>query len=635
MEIRFVAAALSAWTCGCMAADIVIEPETTRAIQGISTVERPRYFCVADGGQNFDARIKDKAIYDYLVHDLDVSFGRSLGLVKNTAKLIGEDPRRPGFANISKLKEKKAVEPSAQMKKDFGPNFNVALHGAHNGFPEFMGKYTNEQASHDPEHSQYIPENIEAAAELSASILKYTFSDWDRPAFYELVNEPHWSFPNDQHFADWHLKTMEKVHALTPNVKVGGLCSPVCSFYRNNYKSFGGLKSFIDLTLGKMDFYSFHVYDYHSWKDGEFKGRMQSGLPLEGTLDLVPNYTYNAFGKDVEMVVSETGGYNGARPKGTFDGELCATEILKEHYPNAELDSWDMEMKKRSIVAFAHVSSILANTLSFIDHPHTLQKAVPFLLPTTWNWDSTYYAQLYVPYNYTDKTRWVEQDMTAFYKYFRGLNGRRVKALCADPDLQVRAFVDGSKLYLAVNNQSFGSESISLEGLDVKRVQIRHLGRQADFSLSYTEETVPTPSQMEVAGRESLMIIADFGKPVRERKSVNEVVCYGDKVTVPMAEAQFSIQVPMDKKIDYAQLRIGLTRPPEAEKTPVVTLNGKKLVVPMEDSAARFVDREYAITKLIPVDPADLLENNRVTVSFTDGNDGYVGTAVIRAAVVE
>jgi hypothetical protein len=55
-----------------------------------------------------------------------------------------------------------------------------------------------------------------------------------------------------------------------------------------------------------------------------------------------------------------------------------------------------------------------ANTMAFIDHPHTVVKAVPFLLPNTWGWDPKYYASLYVPYNYTDKSKWVETHMMDF-----------------------------------------------------------------------------------------------------------------------------------------------------------------------------------------------------------------------------
>ena len=419
---------------------ISVYPSVSRAIQGVSKVERARYFSVADSGVGFDRRVKDDAMYDYLVHELGITFGRSLGLVKWPASKLKEDPKRPGFADLSPILDSKPKPPSEKMRRDFGPNFDVAIHGAHNAFPAFMGKFTTPEASVDPKHPQYIPENIEAAALLSAAVLKYNYTDYDRPRYYELVNEPHWSFFGKQHLADWHLKTREIVQKATPEVKVGGLCMSVCYFYRRNYNGFNAIKNFMDMTNGELDFYSFHTYDYLRWRDGEYKGRLQSGIALEGTLDIVPNYAFNTFGKECDMVVSEQGGYNGEKPKGEFDGEYVAAGIMSNHYPNADHSSWEIEMKKRSVVSHGHVSAIIGNTLAFIDHPHTLKKAVPFILSTTWNWGPKYYAQLYVAENYTNETEWVEQDTLNYYRFFRGVDGRRVKALCSDPDVQAPRF---------------------------------------------------------------------------------------------------------------------------------------------------------------------------------------------------
>ncbi|QBG46873.1 beta-agarase [Verrucomicrobia bacterium S94] len=611
---------------------IVVEPRTARAIEGVTRVDRKRYFSIADGGVNFDRRVPEDK-YDYLVHELGINFGRSLGLVKYPASKLKEDPEKPGFADLKPLMAGKPQDGSDRMKADFGDNLDVAMHGAHNAYPEYMGRHETADSVRDAKHPQYIPENIDAAALLAAAVLKFNYTDFTRPRYYELVNEPHWSFFNDQHLADWHLKTHEMVKKATPEVQVGGLCMSVCYFYRNNYRSFQGMKQFIDHTNGEMDFYSFHVYDYLRWRDGEYKGRLQSGLPLEGTLDLVPNYTMNEFGKSAHIVVSEQGGYNGEAPKGDFDGELVASQILSNAYPHADHDSWEMEMKKRSIVSFGHVSSIIANTLAFIDHPHTVQKAVPFILSTTWNWGPKYYAQLYVAKNYTDKSEWVEQDTLNFYRFFRGVDGHRVKALCSDPDLQTRAFVHENKLYLAINNQSFKPEKIDLYGIETGSVEVRRLGRNPDFTMSYVEKKIATPDVLEIAGRESVMLVADYGEAIKPTRAVNEVVCYGDKVTVPVSDATFKIIIPDLGEIDYAQLRVAVTRSPEKSVEPVIELNGRALAVPLEDSAGRYTDKEYASTKLVYVDPTMLKSINSVKVSFPDGDDGAVGSAVLRVAV--
>ena len=379
-----------------------------------------------------------------------------------------------------------------------------------------------------------------------------------------------------------------------------------------------------------MDFYSFHSYDYFDWTDGDFRGRIQSGLPLEGTLDLLQNYAVNAIGREVDVVISEQGGYINVQPKGMYDGELLAAEIAKEHFPE---ETWENELKKRSIVCFVHVSSILANTMTFMEHPHTVQKSVPFLLPNTWNWDPKYYAGLYVPENYTDESKWVETHMIDFYKFFRGVDGRRVKVQSSDPDLQVRAFVDGSTLYLAVNNQSWRPETVDLHGIASDRVEVRRFGRNEDFTAYYVEEEVETPESLTLQGREAVMLVADLGRDIQQKSLVDEIVCYGDRVTVPLKEAEFKIKVPVDKELDYAILRVGLTRTSGLSHEPIITLNGKPLDVPLEDCADRLDKGEYATTKMVSLNLADLLPENTVSVHFPDGEDGSVGSAVIRAAV--
>ena len=618
---------------GVPVSKIMVYPETTRAIGGVAELDRKRYFCVSDQGTDFDKRIKPE-IYDYLVNDLQIAFGRRLGPVQWEATTLKEDPDRPGYADLTPLKEKKLPEPGAQFVEDFGPNLDVAAHGNHNAYPEYMGKYQLDGAEYHGK-PEWIPENIDAAAELAAAVFKYNYTDFDRPRYYEPLNEPHWKYFVDPHMAEWHLKVMEKVHELTPDVLVGGMCQSVSYFFRNNYQNFTGMKGFMDLTEDKMDFYSFHTYDYLRWRDGEFKGRIQSGLALEGSLDLVQNHAVNTFGKEVKVVVSEQGGYVHSEPRGEYDGEALAAQIMKQNYPGADANSWEYKMKKRSIVSFVHVSSIIANTLAFTEHPHVVLKSVPFLLPNTWAWDTKYYASLYVPENYTNKDVWVETPLLDFYKLFRGIDGRRVKVIAEDPDLQTRAFVNGSTLYLAINNQSRRPEHVSLSGIGTENVEMRRLGRSADFSMYYKEEQVKTPDVLEVAGRESIVIVADYGKPIEEKMRVNERICYGDEIIQPLSEAKFKIEVPVKEKIDYAVLRVGLTRKTESSKEPVITLNGKKLEVPLEDSADRFADGEYGITKLVYLDPSKLKAKNTVKVSFKDSDEGAVGTAVIRAAVIE
>ncbi len=608
---------------------ILIQPEVTRSIQGYTILDRKKYFNLCDQGTGFENRVS-KEIYTELVQDYGVSFGRRLGGVSYWAGELEEDLARPGFANLAKLKEHKPQEASSGFVQDFGVNLDVACHGNHNKYPNYMGKHFKGTSNYHGT-PEWLPENLDAAAELATSVFRYGYTKFDRPAYFEPLNEPHWEFWKDPHLVEWHLKVKDLMHKTVPTVRVGGPCLSVAYFYRDNYRLFEGIKYFMDKTEGKMDFYSFHAYDFFRWDGEDFIGRIQSGLPLEGILDLVQNYAVQAFGEEKKIVLSEHGGYL-IKAKGIYDGEAIADEIASKYFPG---DSFEHELKKRSIVNVLMVQAIMANTLTFMDHPHVIQKAVPFVLPVTWEWDKKYYAQLYVPYEYTDISHACSTHLLNFFKFFRDLEGRRVKALSNDPDLQVRAFVKENKLSIIINNLSDSVQKVNLKGIKSKNIELRRIGRNDDFSGFYEEDQLMLPSTLEIKALETISIILEHEDDIKERRRVNEKVYYADKVTVPIKEGEFSIRVPEYEKIDYAQVRVGLTRDLGMSYDPTIKINGKTIDVPLEDCWERLEEKEYATTKIFLVNPKYISKRNRITVSFDDNHKGAIGSVVLRAGIKE
>ncbi len=575
-------------------------------------------------------------MYEYLVGKLSVNFGRRLGVVSGSVKqgnIVIEDPKRPGYADLDLLREKllkKHRPPSDRFRTDMGENLDVAAHGQHNAYPGFIGKFTNEQAVKG-DRAEYIPKSIDAAAELAAAVLLYGYSDFDRPAYYEPINEPHWSFYGDQHLADWHLATAAAVHARMRGVKVGGLCMSVAYMYRDLYRVFGSLKKFIDNTDCRLDFYSFHVYDYVYWKDDDFHGRITSGLPLEGVLDLVPNYTYNTYGKEVDIVISEHGGY--VTGKKGLGADETAELIAKQHFPGS---GFEWELRKRSILEQVHVSTIVANTLTFMDHPHTVKKAVPFILLNSFGWDPKYYAVLYVPENFENRQNWVPTQQMNFYKFFKGLRGRRVKAICSDPDIQTRAFVDNDKLCVVLNNLSGKQERLSVNIPATRAMTVRRMGRNSDFTPYLREGSLASARNMEIGGHEAILLTAYYPRPIQSARIVDEIPCYGDKVNVALdGWTVFDVAVPDVSNMEYAVLRIGISRAAGSDRRINVKFNGRRLNVPLETCHNRLDDGEhdYASCKMIQIDPKIVRARNTVAVSFTDGRLGSVGSVVLRAAI--
>ncbi|MEM9420246.1 MAG: beta-agarase [Planctomycetota bacterium] len=604
-----------------------IDPSVQRSIQGISALDRESVFAMCDPGKGFDKRIDSQDRMKFLLNELNVSFGRQLGPVMSVVKWGGgvdEDPNRPGYADIAKLeKSLQSDEPGDLFRGLSGGRLDVVAHGHHNAYPEFMGQVTTDEAQqgHKP---QYIPQNIEAAAELAAVVFEKNYNEFDRPQYYEPVNEPHWSFYYDRHMADWHVKTMEAVKKRTPEVLVGGPCSSVAYYYKRDFSAFSGLKTFMEYTEGKLDFYSFHVYDYMRWENEQVTGRITGGLPIEGVLDLVQSHSYHTYGQEFPLVISEHGGYflQGVVP-----------EIAEKYLPAGE--GFEHTMRVRSIASHVLVSAAIANTLSFLEHPHVVKKAVPFILLESMNWDPEYYSTAYVPYNFTEKDNWVESRNLDFYRFFRDLEGERLWIDGGDPDLQAAAFIEGSIIRVVINNLSDEPHTVSLELPGSEDHAIRRYRRNDDYTPSLKESSLASLQEIQIDGREAIVIASVLGQEVEAKATINEVPFYAEDIQVvaePGKPIRFEVEVESPNKVEKASVRIGVTRPPSASADMRVKFNGREVEVPLEDSAERYTNAdEYASTKIIPIDPSLLKAKNRVIIAFPDDQGGAIGTVVIRA----
>jgi len=627
---------------------VKVQPGVTREIEGISKLERERYFALADAGSNLARSLKSPERVKQVFGALDANLGRSLGplrTVANVRKGVSEDPARPGFVDAEAAKallsKRLARQPKQELLKGLlGENFDVSAHGVDRDFPAFMGKFETEY-SKKSHHPVPLPQNIDAAAEWSALAFRYGYDDTTRPKYYEPLNEPHWSFMKEQHLADWHLATHREVKKLNPEVQVGGPCQSVSYYYKDGYRVFGDFMGFIERTKGALDFYSFHVYDYYrSVQAGKNDTRISSGHPLEGVLDLVSNFAVNTLGDEVPLVVSEHGGYALAQGESSYDGEYLAREVdAKSSEPGG--DGFSGEMRRRSIVQWLHVSSILTQTMSFIDHPHVLKKAVPFILGNTENWDPKYYASLFTPDSYQKGNELQESFLANYYRFFREVKGRRILADSPDPDLQIRAFANESTVYTIVNNLSGKAHEVRLKGLEeAKTHAVRRLFRDSEFIPTLTEQGGWGLSDLTVGAREAVLVVSVFDQSVEEKQRVNERVFYGQQIIQKISDerraAEISLPVEKPGKITSAVLRIGFDRDPGSDYRLEVILNGKRLVVPMEDAAVRYEDTNggYASTKMIPVSPEILTQGNSLRIAFPDGKPGTIGSAVIRARYV-
>lgn len=610
-----------------------VYPRESRSIAGHSELNRIKFFSLSDPGGWFEDKTENMLTgTDYFLDTLDLAFGRALGFVYSETRwgnTIREDAARPGFVDITYLRDQ--AESSQQgstsdFRNRFGSNLDVANHDRHNAFPEFFAKTTTPQSG-----DQWIPANLDAATELTTNLMQYKYNDFFRPAYFELVNEPHWSFPGRQDFADWHTRLAHSFRENKIATLVGGPCSSVGYYYRDQYQDLDNFTTFIDNTAADLDFYSFHIYDYMSWNAGknDFTGRVSTGLPIAGVLDALGGFMKNKYNKDLKVVISEHGGYI------TSDEEAETAALANQYFPGS---GFDWEMERRSIANHVMVSSAIANTMTFMDSPHMIMKSVPFILFESFGWDPHYYSSMMVADNFTDRNNFVESKLSDFFKYFSDVSGRRVRIKCEDPDLQHHAFVEGNTLSVLFNNLSGSAHTVDLNLVDseeISTITVKRLQRRNDFRPQLLEETINSTEGISVAGREAVVVTVTFATEVEENTHYDEIPFYSEETAQKFTNSKvFNVRVDHLDKLEYAYLRIGVDRPVNSNRSMTVKLNGTTLEVPMEDAAERFEDdQSYASMKKIHFAASLLRENNEVEVSFTDGRSGGVGSVVIRAGL--
>ncbi len=614
--------------------EVNVSPKISRSISGHKELNRTKFFNLAANVNEIKKNLMgtDRERFDRYFKEYEMTLGRRLGMVNTENRwgggAIKEDADRPGYMDIQHY-----IDSRQNLNDDgledliaiLGENQNLALHEAKDPYPDFMDLFA------DPDGHTY-PNKPDAGAEIISTILKHGFTDFQRPAYYEIMNEPHWSLTDNEKFIQLHTMAYDNVQADGIPTKVGGPCSSVTYYYKKEYASLGSMTKFIDGTDNKLDFYSSHSYDYMRWDDDayDFIGRISSGLPLEGVLDALAAYTHNTYGTQLKYVVSEHGGYIS-----NSDNREAALEMLgQKYFPGS---GFEYEMQKRTIDNFIMVNSAIANTLTYMNHPHMVEKAVPFILLETSGWDPKYYSSLLVKEDF-DKNSSVfhEARLIDYYRYFADVKGRRVKTYCNDSDIQHYSFVDGSSLVMLFHNQSNESGTINLNiedtGLAFKDALLRRLGRGEDFRPVFTEEAVNSFNSLSIGGQESIALFINYSSDIPEDEETNEEIFYGKETSVQFSGVRnFALEIPDYDRIDEGVLRIGISRDAANSKDVKIYLNDAPLSITVEDCAERNTVDYYATTKLIKVSGDMFTRNNTIRVEFPDGKSGGVGAIVLRA----
>lgn len=581
--------------------ELTLYPHLTRSIGGVTRFRREQFITI------HESPIADN--WEYWQKELEISYGRDGGSRTSTRKRVPEDPKRPGYPDLTVLqklgKQRRAKEAKApHITPEISKEMVLCTHPEHY------------YARPDQDAAPWGPKHFEGAAEFTAHFMKEFWDDESRPRYLEVFNEP-FVHRKDvgatiEGFCEQHVVVARRVKQLTPDVLVGGYTAAWVELEARNFAHWEGWqKKFMDLAGADMDFFSYHIYDGINVV-GEARNR--TGSNQEAIMDLIDQYSYILFDYAKPHLVSEYG----MIPEGGM-----------ETVPYSAQRSAEM------------IRSTNGQLMSFMDHPDRMLKVIPFFLDKgLWTYGLKNEAVPGEANPFLLRRRladgsFVETDLVDFYRYWKGINGNWLYHRSSDPDLRCHFLNDDRKLYVILSNLELEARTLNLKGLEDVRVQSvtkRSLRTDGDGPVLSETELPSIQTQMTLHGGESVILMIEtqtFSQPVNK---VLETRYYAVDYLKPIEAnkpVQFSINKVRTGKGD-ARLRLSFGREHGTDRKPEVLLNNQPLEVPEDWAGDTQEGRTTFFGMLeIPVEMSQLRSSNTVTVTFPDSG-GKVACAILQ-----
>ncbi len=487
--------------------------------------------------------------------------------------------------------------------------------------------------------------HIKALTEYIASSYK---NEWESvPRYLEPLNEPM------VHAADFckSVKGAERKEAVeavityiceyhrdlaraiksTPelkNMQVMGFGSAFPEFEANNFGLWNNrFRQFIDVAGEDIDILSFHLYDGSGINN---QGGRRTGSNLEAIMDILQTYSYIRLGKVLPMAITEYGRLVPNQPEWAAQTGAKGNN-LAANAPKAKASNYHPVTNSQAVRSQLHM------VMSFMNRQNEIVNTCPFTIgkaPQTAMYckSSLWVKQEDGTYEYSNRR--------LFFEMMKDLKGDNVVINSDDIDLQTLAFVDGSELYVMLNNLEAETREVSLDiaGLqEVKSVEVKSLkifeDREPELK---TKSYKAAPQSVSLEYGETAVVTFKCKKPIKfTNKEVRTKYYSKDylKVIKPNVANTFAFEgVPASAKGE-AILRLGVGRAHEFNEVPdIVKINGTEVkitkdVVKGYDQATR---KMFFGALEIPFDISLIKEGtNSVEVTFKEGA-GHVTSAILQ-----
>mmetsp|Transcript_2568 Transcript_2568/g.8611 ORF Transcript_2568/g.8611 Transcript_2568/m.8611 type:complete len:1123 (-) Transcript_2568:414-3782(-) len=480
-------------------------------------------------------------------------------------------------------------------------------------------------------------------------VAEYFLSNENVPEYYEPMNEP-FVHAGDAVFreqqpdanlmrrrmAEWFAAIGEKIHG-TPDLakmKVLGYSSAWPSFEVGNFGHWvSRQKMFMDVAGAHMDAFATHLYDGVNVAGTPSE---RSGSNSEAILDMIEAYSFLTFGGVVKPhAITEYGGIASGYPSGWNDVE-----------------------------AVQSVSSSNKLLFNLLDRGEArVAVSIPFITDksqwhlTAANQYEPYGAVLLRPTNLGEPTPrgWVYTPKILFYEMWRDVRGHRVHVHSDHPDIQVHAFVDGPKLYLALNNLDDHDHNVTLAFVDnngkatpdLTSVRVKRLRIYADKPHEFTDDVSRSShdansTPLTLVADETAVLEYTYEAAVvlggeKNSKAIRSEVYYADTYLEPIVKDQttwFSFSGVQTGSAGFTKLKMGLGRSHDASKTPAVVVNGVAVAVPGNWKGYDQANRNHGFFGVIDIPvPMSLVQSTTtVGVTFPDESGGYTTSLLLEVA---
>jgi hypothetical protein len=465
------------------------------------------------------------------------------------------------------------------------------------------------------------------------------------PAWFTTLNEPGSEWDGEE-FAEYTSVMANAMAAQHPEVKVAGPCSawpyPLSDWKR--WDSFE--RPFIEKAGRDIGAYDLHLYSKGYWAytderlmgDPLYKKQDNPSLHIsqrtgvgtvwdygraDGLLDLFAAHHRRVWNEDPKPMIISEFGRQGIEP---------------------QLGPWPNDFKP-----WLYMTTVTRLWMTFMERPE-VELVVPFITGESCR---DYGAQrgqaIYNRPSGPEDTGVQPTRFREFYQFFRDLEGVRVRAQWSDRaeagvhDIQSRAFLDGSTLYILLHNGNGypgGNQTVKLDiatGHDAKGKEITI--RQASIKRLLWEGPVPTDhtspdlegalridadyhpisplAPIELAGEETALVRLQLSAAPVQR-TVTESIDYANETLLePGADSACTMTVelpPRDGRLVQADLRLSLARDGGFSENPIVKLNGKEL--PGVDVTFSRGIKDFHRPIEIALDPALLQSTNELQVIF-------------------